>query len=245
MNGEKRRFVVCDDAEGVARAGAELFVSTMGEAIRERGRASVALSGGSTPRRMYELLASEPWASKVDWGRVHFFWGDERCVPPQDRASNYRMACEAMLTALPVPKENIHRIPGEASPPERAAEEYESEMRKFFDGPLPTFDLILLGLGTNAHTASLFPNSNALREQSRWVVADFIEEINACRITLTVPVLNNARDVAFLVCGAEKAEVVRDVVAGKVDPQRKPAQLIRPVNGNQTWVLDRAAAGKL
>jgi 6-phosphogluconolactonase len=242
--GPKPKFVICEDAEGVARAGADLFVRQVDSAVRARGRAAVALSGGSTPKRMYELLATEPWKGKVQWHLVHVFWGDERCVPPSDRASNYGMSSLALLDQVPIPGGNVHRIPAELSPPKLAASQYEADMRRYFGDSEPVFDLVLLGLGTNAHTASLFPNTPALSITDRWVAYNFIEEIQMCRITLTAPVLNAGRAVAFLVTGQEKAEVVRDVLYGDFDSQNKPAQLIRPT-GEFLWVLDKAAASKL
>ncbi len=237
---------VYSDAGQLARAAAELFVNTATESIEARGRFRVALSGGTTPRRLYKLLATSAFSSRVDWGRVEIFWGDERYVPGNDPDSNYRMTAEALLQHVPVPAANIHRVPTEISPPAAAASAYEKEIRQSFGdaSSIPQFDLIYLGLGTNGHTASLFPHSPALREQSRLVLADFVGEVNGWRITMSAPLLNRGRTVAFLVEGPEKAEVLRDVLLGPVDAERLPAQLVSP-EGKLLWMVDEAAASQL
>ncbi len=233
---------VYGDAEQLARAAAELFVALATESIKARGRFRVALSGGSTPRHVYELLSAAEFSSRVDWNHLDIFWGDERYVPADDRDSNYRMTFEALLCRVPVPAANVHRVPTEISPPSAAAAAYEEQIRQFFpDSYMPDFDLIYLGLGTNGHTASLFPHSPALREQSRLVVADFVAEVNGWRVTMSPPLLNRGRMVAFLVQGQEKAEVLRDVLLGPDHPERLPAQLIAP-EGKLLWMVDEAAA---
>ncbi|HET8668383.1 MAG TPA: 6-phosphogluconolactonase [Terriglobales bacterium] len=227
------------DAEQVARAAAELFVETAAESIEARGRFRVALSGGSTPRRVYELLATPAFSSHVDWDSVDIFWGDERYVPAEDRDSNYGMTFEAFLRHVPV---SAHRVPTQISPPSAAAAAYEEQIWQAFEDPsMPQFDLIYLGLGANGHTASLFPYSPALRERSHLVVADFVAEVNGWRITMSAPLLNRGRTVAFLVEGQEKAPVLRDVLLGPPDPERLPAQLIAP-EGKLLWIVDEAAA---
>ena len=239
--GKQPELDVYGDAEQLARAAAELFVSLSASAIQARGRFRVALSGGSTPRRVYELLATDAFSRRLDWDSVDFFWGDERYVAAEDRDSNYRMAAEALLRHIPVPPANIHRVRTEIRPPAAAASAYEIEMRRAFQYPssIPEFDLIFLGLGTNGHTASLFPHSAALSEQSHLVVADFVAEVSMWRITMTAPLLNHGRTVAFLVEGKQKAEVLREVLRGPSDPQRLPAQLVAP-EGRLLWMLDEA-----
>lgn len=235
-------FRICKDAEEVASAAADLFIDISAAAIREHGKFRVALSGGSTPKRTYQLLAERN--AKVDWSNVDLFWGDERCVRADDPQSNFRMTSEALLRHVPVPPGNVHRVRTELDSPEAAAQEYEREIFDTFraTADTPRFDLALLGLGTNGHTASLFPNSRVLHENHRMVVADYVEEVSMWRITMTVPLLNAARTIAFLIAGQEKAEVVSEVVYGAKDVERLPAQLIQPTNGKLVWILDESAA---
>lgn len=234
------------DAEQLARAGAEMFVTLAAESIQARGRFRIALSGGSTPRRIYQLLATNEFSHRVDWPHLDIFWGDERYVPADDPQSNYRMTAEALLGHVPVPKADIHRVPTEISPPDAAAAAYEKDIRQCFgeSSSVPRFDLIYLGLGTNGHTASLFPFTPALRERSQLVAANYVAEVSAWRITMTVPLLNHGRTVAFLVEGQQKAAVLRDVLLGPSDPERLPAQFIVP-DGKLLWVTDEAAAARL
>jgi 6-phosphogluconolactonase len=240
---EARWPCVYENAEELARAGAQLFVDRAEDAIRARGRFRIALSGGSTPQRVYELLATPAFSRRADWDRVDLFWGDERYVPADDRDSNYRMTAEALLDHVPVPSANVHRVRTEISPPSAAASAYEDEIRQVFGEPTsaPQFDLIYLGLGVNGHTASLFPHSPALHESSHLVVADFVTEVNAWRISMTLPLLNQGRVVAFLAEGAQKAQVLHEVLLGPRDPERLPAQLISP-QGKLLWMVDAAAA---
>lgn len=244
--GNRGELRVYGDADQLARAAAGLFVTLAAESIKERGRFRVALSGGSTPRRVYEMLASNGFKRRIEWDRVDFFWGDERYVSADDRDSNYRMTAEALLRHVPVPVANVHRVPTEISPPAAAAGAYEEDIRQCFNhaASVPQFDLIYLGLGTNGHTASLFPHSPALREQSRLVLADFVSEVNMWRITMSAPLLNRGCTVAFLIQGQAKAEVLREVLLGPRDPERLPAQLIRP-EGKLLWMVDEAAASQL
>lgn len=234
---------VYKDAEELARAGAQLFVDEAAEAVRARGRFRIALSGGSTPRRVYELLATPAFSSRVDWERVDLFWGDERYVAADAAESNYRMTAQALLDPVQVPHTSVHRVPTEISPPEAAAGAYEAEIRKAFreSVSVPQFDLIYLGLGANGHTASLFPHSPWLHEKSRLVFADLVAEVNAWRISMSLPLLNQGRTVAFLIEGAQKAQVLRDVLLGPRDPERLPAQLISP-QGKLLWMVDAPAA---
>jgi 6-phosphogluconolactonase len=228
-------------SELMAAAAGEV-VRVAEEAVRERGRFTWVLSGGSTPRDLYTLLASPAYRDRLPWNAIHVFWGDERHVPPDDADSNFRMAREAMLDAVPLPPQNIHRIRAEEPDAEVAAKAYETELREFFHlapGELPRFDLVMLGLGKDAHTASLFPGGEAVHERERLVVAPWVEAQNTFRITLTPPVLNAARLVAFLTAGDDKAEPLHAVLEGARDPERYPAQI---VVGNRLWLVDRAAA---
>jgi len=232
----------------LAQAAAEQFVTLAQEAIARRGRFSVALAGGSTPRCTYTLLGHEPFASQVDWTHVHIFWGDERCVPPDHPESNYRMARETLLDRLPIPAANVHRIPCEQAP-EQAATAYEATLRAFFTegetpsegNPTPRFDLVLLGMGEDGHTASLFPGTAALHEEERWVVATYVEKLGAWRVTLTPVVLNAAAHVTFLVAGERKARRLQEVLMGPYQPDRLPAQIVRPRHGRLTWLVDTEA----
>jgi 6-phosphogluconolactonase len=234
------------DGAELARAAAEEFARRAGESIRARERFTVALSGGSTPRRLFTLLADaeQPFRDRIDWRAVQIFWGDERHVPPDHPESNYRMTRETLLDAVPIPTENVHRVRGEEPDAARAADLYESELRAFFAG-VPRFDLVLLGLGPDAHTASLFPYTAALRERERWVAAPWIEKLATFRITLTPAVLNRAAAVIFLVQGGEKADALHAVLAGERDVDRFPAQVIDPREGELLWLVDRAAASGL
>lgn len=235
---------VYEDPEALSRAAADLFAREALEAVRTRGRFSVALSGGTTPKRVYELLAAPPHASGVLWSSTHVFWGDERCVPEDDPRSNARMARTALLDRVPIPPGNIHPIACGGAPAD-AALGYEEELRGFFGTPLPRFDLVLLGLGENGHTASLFPGTDVLAERERWAREVFVAEQGLFRVTLTVPVINNAATAAFVVSGEGKAQVLREVLEGTVYPFRLPARLIKPLQGRLVWMVDRAAAAGL
>lgn len=226
-------------------AAAEEFVLAARAAIGAQGRFTVALSGGSTPKALYSLLASN--YAGFAWNRVFIFFGDERHVAPTDPESNYRMANEALLTKIAIPPENVFRVPAENPDAAAAALEYETQIRRFFalkPGEFPRFDLILLGLGPDGHTASLFPDTAALDEHSRLVVANWVAEFKTHRITFTFPVLNRAAEVIFLASGAEKADMVRQVLQGKNSSQL-PAQRVQPTDGKLLWLLDETAAAKL
>lgn len=235
---------VYDGEEALSRGAAEFFVSAARDAIAVRGCFSVALSGGSTPRRTYELLAQPPCRDRVDWTRTHIFWGDERCVEPNDPRSNVSMAREALLNHVPIPAGQVHPMDCRPSP-EEGARRYADLLRDFFAGGKTSFDLILLGLGENGHTASLFPGDPALTAPDRWVAPVYVAEPDLHRLTLTAGLINQAAVVAFLVSGAAKAAVVREVIQGPLDPLRLPAQLIHPEPGQLHWLLDQAAAGAL
>ena len=243
---------VLADAGALAAAVAERFVVSAANAIAERGRFVVALSGGSTPRRTFELLAREPLASRVRWSQVHVVWGDERCVQPIDAESNYGMAREALLDHVPVPPENVHRMHGEDDP-ERAAASYEAELRTLLHSPSgapssdsgKNIDLVLLGLGDNGHTASIFPGSAVVDERVRWVMADYVPDVSMWRLTMTAPLLNASAKILFLVSGAAKATVLERVLEGPSEPHVLPAQIIEPTYGRIQWMVDRAAAAQL
>lgn len=211
------------------------------EEFRRSAGTSVALAGGSTPRMVYSALAGRP---DVPWDKIHFFWGDERHVPPDHQDSNYRMAHEAMLSKTPVPAANIHRIHGENPKTEVAADDYAAELRSHFqlaEGEWPRFDLVMLGMGADGHTASLFPGTSAVTERGRPVTSTWVEKLMNHRITLTVPAINNAACVMFVVSGSDKADTLRLVLRNHQQPIF-PSQLIRPTNGRLVWLVDQAAA---
>jgi len=241
-----RKLIIVDDPRAACVCAAEEIAHFAGEAICNHGEFKICLAGGSTPAATYELMATR-FELSVDWKGVQFFWGDERCLPPDHEASNYGMAERTMLSKLPLQPSQIHRIHGEDDP-EQAARAYEAELRKAFSleqDEFPRFDLILLGLGANAHTASLFPGDAAIRETRRMAVAVEVEDKIRRRITLTPPVLNNAARVMFVVCGAEKGPALRNVLEGPKDPDRYPAQIVTPAHGEVIWVLDKSAAALL
>ena len=235
-----------------AEAAARRFVAAANDAIRARGTFVVALSGGSTPRSMYAHLAAEPDASGVNWSRVQVLWGDERCVPPDHAASNYRMAREALLDHVPIPAANVHRIRGEDDPAE-AATVYERVIRDVLrtplgpprDAPGARIDLVLLGLGEDGHTASLFPGTAALHDTRCWVRAEHVQRLAMWRITLTPVIINAAAEVAFLVSGVAKAAILQQVLEGPRRPYELPAQLIAPTAGRVRWFVDAPAAAAL
>jgi len=242
---EIRRF---EDVETLSRAAAEEFRHAVRVALAARGSFRVALSGGSTPRRMYEILAATEH-DRIDWGAIDFFWGDERAVPPEDTESNFGMARATLLTEVPVDEERIHRMEAERPDLDEAARDYQAQIAHAFDvpvnGPPPAFDLVLLGLGPEGHTASLFPFTEALDEPRRWVVANRVPALSTIRLTLTPVILNRARRLMFLVAGAEKAEALAAVLEGEDDPHRLPAQLVRPSPGTILWLVDRPAAARI
>src|SRR5579864_8974005 len=229
------------------QAAAQHFVQQATEAVGRSGRFTVALAGGSTPKGLYSLLATE-FRSSIPWKQTYFFWGDERHVPPDHPDSNFRMAEEAMLSKVPVPADNIFRIPAGGKDADEVALQYEQTIRSFFQlktGEFPCFDLILLGLGPDGHTASLFPDNSALRETSRLVVANWVEKFQTHRLTLTLPVLNHAGCISFLVAGADKANALHDVLEGDAPGEQFPAKLVKPAQGKLIWFVDRAAASGL
>lgn len=236
------------DPDSLAHAAVVRFIQIARDAIEARDQFTVALSGGSTPKALYTLLATEPWHNQIDWNQVHLFWGDERHVSPSDASSNFRMTQERLLSQVPIPPENVHRIKTENPDAQVVADEYEQELEKIFqlgEHQFPRFDLVMLGMGANGHTASLFPGTDAVHEQSRLVVAPWVEELHTNRITLTPPVINNAREIIFFVTGIEKAATLQAVLEEEYQPDRLPAQIIRPTQGKVVWMIDRAAASLL
>ncbi len=229
------------DIYKLSRAAAEYMVTLSRAATQRDAPFSVALCGGSTPESLYALLATEVYAKRVDWSLVHVFWGDERCVPPDHIESNYRMARHALLKHVPIPPENIHRMPAERKPDE-AARLYERELRQFFgETDWPSFDLILLGIGDDGHTASLFPNSPALQVTDRWVTENYVEKLDTWRLTLTAPAINTAANILFMAIGEKKARRIQQVIQGEYQPENLPAQMIQPTRGRLVWLVDEAA----
>jgi 6-phosphogluconolactonase len=244
----RSQVVVLPDLETLSRAAADYFVTAARAAVRSRGGFAVALSGGSTPHRLYSLLASPPWRDDVDWSRTHVFWGDERCVPPDHPESNYRLARDLLLDHVALPDENVHRPRAELDDRESAAAEYAVEIGRQvppdMDGK-PRFGLMLLGMGADGHTASLLPGSALLRECSRLVAVSDRERDGTIRLTMTPIILQRAEKLLLLVAGEDKAPALREVLEGEEDLDRYPAQLVRQARGKVRWLVDRAAASRL
>jgi 6-phosphogluconolactonase len=220
---------------------AEAFKAIAVDAVEERGRFTVALTGGRSPRMLYRILHSEPYRELIPWNRSYVFWGDERAVPFDDDQNNAKMGFDNLLNHVPVPAEQIFRINSEI-PPSKAAEEYEKELKQHFRDREPSFDLILLGMGADGHTASIFPGSDVVREQERWVSTCYNAEQGTDRITFTAPLLNKAKNIFFAVFGENKSNTLKDVLKGEYNPQSLPAQLIKPEYGEVNWYVDEEAA---
>jgi 6-phosphogluconolactonase len=231
---------VYPDHELLSQAAAELVVAEARSAIEERHAFLVCLSGGNTPRRTYQILTEPKHRGQLDWQKVHVFWGDERCVPPDDPQSNERMAWRALLDHVPIPSGQVHPIRC-ADSPEIAAEDYETLLHSRFGPKGTAFDLVLLGLGENGHTASLFPDAAVLDEQKSWVAAVYVREQDLYRVTLTAPAINMAKKIVFLVSGEDKAGVLKEVLEGPSAPRHLPAQLIKPADGELIWLVDDKA----
>jgi len=241
----EREIIVCQDIEELNRKAAERFIALAGDAISRSERFTVALSGGSTPKALYSLIASPDYRERVDWSRVHLFWGDERCVPPDHMESNFRMVQEALLSKISLPPENVYRMPGEKAPQDAAAD-YENELRTFFRpavNAVPRFDLILLGLGEDGHTASLFPGSSALNEHNRLVATVYVQRLKAHRLTLTLSVINAAGQILFLVSGQSKAAVAKAILSSDSAAKDYPAARVKPIDGRLTWLMTQDAVG--
>jgi len=243
MAGMKADVRIFKDIGGLSKAAAQIFIQAAGRAIAARGRFLVALSGGSTPIGLYRLLAEEKGRVAIDWAKVYVFWGDERCVPPDDEGSNYHQASEILLQHVSIPETNLQRIKGELGPAE-ASDDYAQTLKTFAAPGLvwPRFDLVLLGMGADGHTASLFPGSPVETSSPALPVTAHYQGRPATRVTLTPPVLNSARTVLFLVSGADKAETLHHVLADKYMLEKYPAQRIQPVDGELIWLLDESAA---
>ena len=255
MNKTSHQYEVFPDQTALAQAACNHFIALAQQAIEEKNQFTVALAGGSTPRALYSLL-SEKNSRQIDWTRVHVFWGDERCVPPDHKDSNYRMARESLLDHVPIPLDNVHRMQAEL-PPEEAATAYEVLLHSFFETPFRkskgstprTFDLLLLGIGTDGHTASLFPGTQAVEEKRRWVVPVPHTEPPPpliTRLSLTLPAINAAHQVTFIVSGAGKAAILKEIIStARSSPHALPAARVAPSAGQMLWLIDAAAASKL
>jgi 6-phosphogluconolactonase len=242
----KIAYKVVPDAAALAAEAAERFTHAAEAAVARRGRARIAVSGGSTPKAAFHLLAdaAQPWRARMPWEKLDLYWVDERCVPPDHPDSNYRMTREALLDLVPLPPAQVHRMEGELEP-EAGAARYESLLRNTFrleGAESPRFDLIALGMGPDGHTASLFPHTEAIHAMGGLVAANYVPQKEMWRITLTWPVINQASEVFFLIGGADKAEVLKDVLTGPRDPETLPSQLIWPASGILSLVVDKAAA---
>jgi 6-phosphogluconolactonase len=235
--------VVTNKQELNQAAAAEIERRT-GEAVRAKGGFTIALAGGSTPKSVYSLLAEPATAKRLPWDKMYFFFGDERHVPPDHQDSNYRMAEESLFCKVPVTQDHLFRVPAENPDAGQAAESYQRTLRNFFrlqPGEFPRFDLILLGMGPDGHTASLFPHTAALHENNRLVVANWVEKFNTHRITFTVPVINNASAVMFMISGAEKRPALSAVLTSDASPEEFPSKLVRPENGELIWLIEADA----
>jgi 6-phosphogluconolactonase len=236
---------ILPDLMAISQRAVEIFVSLASESISAKGRFAVALSGGSTPKKFYSLLGSRPYRDEIDWSSIHFFWVDERCVSREDEESNFKLAFDHLLSEIPVPERNIHRIKGEKGP-DLGTRDYEGKIRNVFrNSQLSGFDLVVLGMGEDGHTASLFPGSEALQETRRHAVAVHPAKSGLDRITLTLPILNNASQVLFLVSGLSKANAVKSVLGREEKKELLPAGLVRPLHGSVTWLIDEEAASLL
>lgn len=237
-------ITVFKDTAELSRTAAELFVQTAREAVEQHGRFTVALTGGSSPVQLYRLLAQSPYREQVPWQQTYIFWGDERWVPLTDERSNAKMALDTFLRQVPVPENQIYPMWGEGEP-EEFASHYEQLLQKHFHQQLPQFDLILLGMGDDGHTASLFPGTEVLRETSRWVRAYYLTPQSMYRVTLTAPLINQAGKIVFLTFGANKAPALYEVLEGSRNPEQYPSQLIQLQQGEVHWLVDEAAASRL
>lgn len=236
---------VSTNIEQLSRDTADWIVTYIQEVLSKRNQFTICLSGGSTPKKLYQLLASEEYSSKIDWKQMHFFWGDERFVPFTDERNNAKMAFDTLLSHVPVPPEQIH-IMETGIDADLSAMNYEQVLHSYFDKQLYSFDLVLLGLGNDAHTLSLFPGyDDVIFEKEYWVKAVYLEKQETYRITLTSPVINSAARIGFLISGNDKAEPLQHVISGKYDPARYPAQVIKPVNGELYCFADKTAASGL
>jgi 6-phosphogluconolactonase len=245
----QREVYILKDNPAIARRAAEEFVKMAQSAVSRKGSFTVALSGGSTPKLLYSLLATDAdLRAKVPWDKMHLFFGDERHVGPDDEQSNFKLASESMITKAPRKPEQVHRMRGEYPDADRAAKEYEEDLRAYFrvkDAELPRLDLVLAGMGDEGHTLSLFPGTKALHALGRMVVRNWVGKLYTDRITITAPLANNAEMILFMVAGKEKALALKGVLEGPYEPEQLPAQLLQPTNGKLLWLVDQAAGSLL
>ena len=244
-----REIQVLDSASSVAEAGALHFIRICNSSVKANGKFSVVLSGGSTPKGMLSLLATEEYKKQVPWDKCHFFWGDERSVPPMHADSNFKMATDALLSHIPANPAQIYRMEAEKADINQAAQEYQDKIANYFNipnsGSPPQFDLLYLGMGPDGHTASLFPETSALAEKNRWVVSNFVPKFNTNRMTFTFPIINQAKNVIFLVAGKDKVPALKEVLQGKPAIETYPSQGINPANGSLLWLIDVDASSGL
>lgn len=240
------QIAIYPDLDTLSNEAARYIVRLASESIVTHGRFTIALSGGSTPKKLYGLLGSEPYRGQIDWNQVEIFWSDERCVPPDDPESNYAMAQQVLLSNIPIPANQVHRMPADQPDREAASLAYARDMLRTFgtDG-VPSFDLIQLGMGPEGHTASLFPHQPSLHEQQRLVMPVSVPKPPPDRLTFTPPLLNAARHILFLVTGSEKVDAVHAVLEGKHNSDEYPAQIVRPDHGDVVWMLDTSASAKI
>ncbi len=241
-------ITICKDMETLGKEAAKMFAQLADQYVTRKGRFTVALSGGSTPRSLYKYLCLPPIRSQVPWGGIHIFWGDERLVPPDHPDSNFGMANEIFLPKVPIPDENIFAMPMNETDPHHAAEIYEAAIHDCFDpedDEIPAFDLILLGLGADGHTASLFPGTSALDEEEAWVAANYVPKLDKTRLTLTFPIINQARNILFLAAGKEKAPVIQALLSPGQNTSNYPAARVKPAKGKRFFMLDEDAASDL
>jgi 6-phosphogluconolactonase len=236
--------IITKNIDELSQQAAGWICAYIEKVLKKQDRFTIVLSGGSTPKKLYQLLASDKFRNKIDWSKIHFFWGDERCVPFTDERNNARMAFENLLNLVDAVKESIHIIQTDIQP-EASATEYEKLLHKYFPDSNHTFDLVLLGMGDNAHTLSLFPGYDIVQEKEKWVRSLYVEEQKIHRITLTAPVVNAAGCIAFLVSGTDKSVALNHVLSDEYEPDLYPAQVIRPYKGGLFWWVDEAAAEKL
>ncbi|MBO0860416.1 MAG: 6-phosphogluconolactonase [Chloracidobacterium sp.] len=238
-------ILIYPGAAELAHEAARRFAELAETFTRDAGRFTVALSGGSTPKAMFKILAENPFAETIPWHSIYFFWGDERCVPPDHADSNYRTADATLLSKVPIPRENIFRIPAEDEDHDRAAANYSETLQTFFVEERPSFDLLFLGMGPDGHTASLFPGTAALHVNDRIAAPNYVEKFQSWRITLTAGAINRARNIIFLVAGADKAPALKEIIEGPRNSELYPSQLIEPYQGELLWLVDEAAAKQL
>ena len=242
----QHQLEVFADAAELARGAARHFAELATQHVKQSGQFTVALSGGSTPKALFSLLAEAPFADTLPWSSIFLFWGDERCVPPDHPDSNYHMTRETLLSKVPIPNENVFRIPAEDNDHDLAALNYETALKLFFQSnEPPRFDLVFLGMGADGHTASLFPQTAALHSTGRIAVANYVPKLQAHRITLTAETINRAEHVIFLIAGPDKAAPLKEVLTGAYQPETYPSQLIAPNTGSLLWLVDEAAASLL